>query len=200
MFAGRTAQERRAERRSQLIAAALDVYGAKGYRASTVKAVCEAAGLTERYFYESFSNSEDLLCACFQIGADALLRQVRDAALGQQGDRLGQVRASLVVYLDQLREEPASARVFLIEMPSVSVRTDKLVSDNLDRFGALLTELMRPSGMPAIPSQRLLVRGIIGGGLHVAQAWIVGGYVEPRDEVVEVILRLYALVGATRPG
>lgn len=39
-----------------------------GYRNATVKAVCEAAGLTERYFYESFSNSEELLVASFQGG------------------------------------------------------------------------------------------------------------------------------------
>jgi AcrR family transcriptional regulator len=40
--------ERRAQRRSQLIAAAIQVYGEIGYRQATVKAVCEAAGLTER--------------------------------------------------------------------------------------------------------------------------------------------------------
>ena len=193
MFAGRTAEERRAARRSRLLTAAREVYGVRGYQASTVKAVCEAAGLTERYFYESFGNSEDLLCACFQQGADVLLRRVRDAAAASEGDR---VRASLIVYLDQLRVDPALARVFLIEMSSVSARTDRLVSVNLDRFGALLVELMRGPDAPGPSPPRLLVRGAIGGGLHVAQAWIDGGYAEPRDDVVEVIVRLYALVKA----
>lgn len=62
-YRGADADERRAQRRDQLIAAAVQVYGERGYQNATVKAVCEAAGLTERYFYESFANSEALLLA-----------------------------------------------------------------------------------------------------------------------------------------
>ncbi len=193
LFAGRTADERRADRRAQLIAAAARVYGDRGYRNATVKAVCDAAGLTERYFYESFRNSEDLLCACFQQGADALLADVREAGAAQGGPPLARARAGVLVYLQHLREEPAPARVYLIEMSSVSARTDQLVSDNLDRFGALLVELFWGDATEAVSP--LLVRGVIGGGLHVAQAWISDGYAEPIETVAATILRLYALVG-----
>lgn len=48
-YRGVSQDERRAQRRSQLIGAAIQVYGERGYRQATVKAVCEAAGLTERY-------------------------------------------------------------------------------------------------------------------------------------------------------
>ena len=193
-FAGRTAEERRLERRGQLINAGNRVYGERGYRNATVKAVCDAANLTERYFYESFVNSEDLLCACFQEGADALLAQVRAAASADGGGPLDRARAGVRVYLKDLRHDPASARVFLIEMSSVSPRADHLVSENLDRFAALLVEILADGGSSLAPSP-LLVRGAIGGGLHIAQAWISDGYAEPIDVVADTILRLYALVG-----
>src|SRR4029079_8561538 len=64
-YAGLSAEERREARRERLIEGAIRAYGELGYRNTTVKAVCEAAGLTERYFYESFANSEALLVAAF---------------------------------------------------------------------------------------------------------------------------------------
>ncbi len=42
-YRGAEAEERRAQRRVQLIAAAVQVYGERGYQNATVKAVCEAA-------------------------------------------------------------------------------------------------------------------------------------------------------------
>ena len=133
---GKTVEERRSERWRRLIEAAVKVYGERGYRNSTVKAVCDAAGLTERYFYESFSNSEDLLCACFQEAADRLLMRVRRAGLQGGGAPMERVRAGVLEYLRHLQAEPAAARVFLIEMSSVSARADALVSASLDRFAA----------------------------------------------------------------
>ncbi len=53
---------------------------AEGYRHATAKAVCAAAGLTERYFYESFANGEELLRHCFLAVEDDLLRRNRAAA------------------------------------------------------------------------------------------------------------------------
>ena len=193
-FAGKTAEERRIARRGQLVRAAAAVYGERGYRNATVKAVCDAAGLTERYFYESFANSEDLLCACFQEGADRLLADVRAAGIADGGAPLERARAGVLVYLEHLRAYPMVAQIFLLEMSSVSARTDRLVSENLDRFGALLVEIFRrdESGRP----DPLLVRGVVGGGLHVAQAWVAGGYAQPVHAVTDAILQLYRLVGA----
>src|SRR5262245_62037730 len=65
-YGGHSAEERRLARRERLIEAAIRVYGKVGYRTATVKAVCEAAELTERYFYESFASSEALLIAAFE--------------------------------------------------------------------------------------------------------------------------------------
>src|ERR1700756_1772150 len=72
-YAGLSADERRLARRERLIEGAIRAYGEVGYRNTTVKAVCEAAGLTERYFYESFANSEALLVAAFETVSHRLI-------------------------------------------------------------------------------------------------------------------------------
>ncbi len=79
-YAGQSAEARALARRDRLIEAAVGVYGAQGYRNATVKAVCEAAGLTERYFYESFDNSEALLVAAFDRVAHWVITQDRRAS------------------------------------------------------------------------------------------------------------------------
>ncbi len=170
--------------------AALSVYGATGFRTASVKAVCIKAGLTERYFYESFSSGEDLLKQCFQQVNRALILRMREAAVHDERTPLERTRAALLVYFQQIRQNPAGARVFLIEMASVSAATEALVSQSLDEFGMLLLEALAVD----TPTSPLLLRGVIGGGLHIARAWVDTGYAESVDNVADVALRLYALL------
>ena len=104
------------------------------------------------------------------------------------------VRAGVLEYLVHLQNEPAGARVFLIEMSSVSARADALVSTSLDRFAALLVDFLASGSGPHIEPPQLLLRGAIGGGLHVAQAWTARGYAEPIGSVADIILQIYGLV------
>ena len=194
-WGAKTACERRTERRAQIMRAALKVYGDAGYRNASVKAVCDEAGLTERYFYESFANSELLLQACFAAVTRDLLDRMREAARHHGGTPLEQVRAALLIYLAYLQGSPAAARVFLLEMSGVSPGTDAIVSASLDAFGELLIDVLRPHG-GAEPGAHLLLRGVVGGGLHIAQAWIFSGCAESIETVAGAALRLYALMDA----
>jgi AcrR family transcriptional regulator len=56
-----SADERRAERRSNLKEACLDLIGEAGVVPITAEGVSGRAGLTKRYFYESFSDRDALL-------------------------------------------------------------------------------------------------------------------------------------------
>ena len=47
------------------IEAGIELFGTRGYANTPVKAICEEAGLTERYFYEAFDDREDLLDEIF---------------------------------------------------------------------------------------------------------------------------------------
>ncbi|MEU0458901.1 helix-turn-helix domain-containing protein, partial [Streptomyces sp. NPDC006129] len=63
-YGGKTAEERQAERRRRFLDAALHLFGdTPGFRATTVAALSEAAGLSTRQFYEEFRTLEDVLAA-----------------------------------------------------------------------------------------------------------------------------------------
>jgi AcrR family transcriptional regulator len=179
--------ERRAQRRSQLIAAAIEVYGERGYRQATVKAVCEAAGLTERYFYESFANSEDLLIASYNAVTYAVFGAIRNAAAAAGSDRVERARAMLRAYFAALQREPRSARVFLVEIRGVSRAVDKAFDASLRAIGA---EIGRLSGAEADGADPLLQAGIVGGVIHIALRWIEDDYTPDIDSVTDSAMRL----------
>jgi AcrR family transcriptional regulator len=62
-FKGVSADERRLDRRNRLVAAAFEIAGTEGAGALGVGRVCLAAGLTKRYFYESFASLAELQSA-----------------------------------------------------------------------------------------------------------------------------------------
>ena len=153
------------------------------------------AGLTERYFYESFINGEDLLKQCFLAVNRVLIVRMREAAVEDGRPPVERIRSALLVYFQQIKNNPASARVFLIEMASVSEATEALISQSLDEFGALLMDVFGNT----CPLSSLLLRGVIGGGLHIARAWVGTGYAESVDSVADAALQLYSLMAPAMP-
>lgn len=190
-YKGSTADERRARRREQFIMAAVEVYGERGYRQATVKSVCDAAGLTERYFYESFPNSEALLIASFRAVTDHLFEGVaRAGAASDHADGYERVRAMLTAYYEGLKRSPAPARVFLVEISGVSAEMDRELQNSLSDLGGLIEQTLYPGKAAERPSDELLMMGIVGGIIHIALQWIGQGYVRPVSEVAATALRL----------
>jgi AcrR family transcriptional regulator len=183
--------ERRAQRRQQLIQAAIAVYGERGFRQATVKSVCEAAGLTERYFYESFANSEELLIASYNAVTFAALHDMVEAARAAGPDRTAQGRAMLRSYFEALQREPRSARVFLVEIRGVSRAVDKAFDASLRAIAGQVGQLF---GTADAWADGVLQAGVVGGVIHIALRWIEDGYEPGLDAVTDAALRLGAVL------
>jgi AcrR family transcriptional regulator len=194
-YRGIPQDERRAQRRAQLIEAGVAVYGERGYRQATVKAVCESASLTERYFYESFANSEELLIACFESVTYAVLEEILDAARQAGRSRPARARAMLHAYFAALQREPRSARVFLVEIRGVSRAVDKSFDTALRAIGEEVARIVAP---PDAPSDPLLQAGIVGGVIHIALRWIEDDYTPDIERVTDSALRLGMVLARPR--
>jgi len=191
-YRGQSQEQRRAERRSRLVAGAIAVYGERGYHQATVKAVCEAAGLTERYFYESFANSEALLIDSYNTVTYGVLGEIVRAGEAAGRGRVARSRAMLQAYFAALQREPQSARVFLVEIRGVSRAVDQAFDASLRAIGH---EVARVLGSAAADDE-LLQAGVIGGVIHIALRWIEDGYEPPIGRAVETALRLGTALAA----
>lgn len=193
-YRGQSQEQRRSERRSRLIAGAIAVYGERGYQQATVKAVCEAAGLTERYFYESFANSEALLIDSYNAVTYSVLGEILRAGETAGRSPALRSRAMLLAYFAALQREPQSARVFLVEIRGVSRAVDLAFEASLRTIGREVARLLAPDAL----EDELLQAGVIGGVIHIAMRWIEGGYQPPIDTAVDTALRLGTVL-ATPP-
>src|ERR1700726_5192375 len=79
-FKGISADVRRLDRRNRVVEAAYEIAGTEGAGALGVGRVCLAAGLTKRYFYESFASLSELQSA------------VVDHAIAAMSERVGPFR------------------------------------------------------------------------------------------------------------
>lgn len=189
VYGGQSAEARAEQRRARLIEAAVKVYGAQGYRNATVKAVCEAAGLTERYFYESFENSEALLIAAFDHVAHEVLRDLDLVRAAHQQSSDEAARALLRTYYQILKDEPDGARLFVLEIARVGPAVDEVLVAWMDEFGELLARAMAPA-RAATRAGALTRAGVAGAVVQIAKIWIRGGYQEDVFAVAEDALRL----------
>src|SRR5258706_5852322 len=93
-YGGVSATERIAARRERLIDAGLDLFGTRGFASTGIKDICRHAGLTDRYFYESFNGSEELFVEVFDRVASEIFNLVMRSLGAAEPDPESQVRAA----------------------------------------------------------------------------------------------------------
>jgi AcrR family transcriptional regulator len=114
-WAGTTLADRRAVRRQQLLAVGLDLLGTHGSGAVTVRSVCRAAGLTDRYFYENFAGREELLLAVYDSVAAEAQHAIMAAVAASSTEQSALARAAVEGFLSVLADDPRKGRVLLLE-------------------------------------------------------------------------------------
>jgi AcrR family transcriptional regulator len=190
-YAGHSADERRLARRERLIEGAIRAYGEMGYRNTTVKAVCEAAGLTERYFYESFENSEALLIAAFDTISRRLFAYLEEIRRGSSsGTPDERCLAVLRAYYQALKDDPGAARVFVVEIARVGPSVDDVWAGLLHEFSELLWRTVVTDGNVRRAPSELLRAGVVGAVVQIAKVWIRSGFARRVGAVAADALRI----------
>jgi AcrR family transcriptional regulator len=187
-YRGASLNQRRASRRQQLLQAGIDLFGTRGYHAVTVREICAAAGLTERYFYESFRDREQLFGAVYEHLNTQLAQKLAAAVAGAGGDLELMARRGLRAYFEQTRDDPKGARIMLIEHFGLSADMDRLSRRTAIGFVEMLRQTLAPR---LLGSRRreldpdLLATGLVGGVIFSAMRWVLSGYQQPLDAVVD---------------
>lgn len=204
-------QDRVAQRRALLLVAALEAFGTRGYHAVTVREICAGAGLTERYFYESFKSLEALFSALY-LQLNGQLKQATLAALiaanagssaSDSSSRIDVLAgAALRVLLEFIRDDPRRARVMLIDAISISHDVQQ-ISGQITREYMELTRRFIDQLFPDAASRGvdldLIASGLLGSNIHIATHWVREGLKTPFDVVLRNCLAIYQALGAYWP-
>lgn len=194
-YAGESQLERVARRRLQFLDAGLQVFGTTGYRTATVRQLCRQAELTDRYFYESFENTEDLLVAVYEREFDHLQQAVLAALADEAALRDPMVaveRALNAVF--EMASEPRVARVCWLEVLGVSDRVNSVYTRNIERFAAMVVAFARRQFSTEDIDEtesRMLGIAMIGAVSQPIAHWLLGGYREDRAKLVAATSRVF---------
>jgi len=193
LYGGQSAAQRKAERKAQLLAAGLDLIGTEGWSATTVRGVCTRAGLTSRFFYESFKNLEDLAVAVFDQVIEETTAQVLEALSAAPEDPREKARAAIAAFVRTLTDDPRKARVVFVE----ALGNDALLARRqatMSAFAQLIAAEGRASYAPSASGSsffNLTARMLVGGLAELMITWLNGDIEMDRDELTEDCVSLF---------
>ncbi|MET9258505.1 TetR family transcriptional regulator [Amycolatopsis sp. NPDC004079] len=184
-WAGTTLDDRKAQRRAQLLAAGLDLLGSHGSAAVSVRAVCRSAKLTERYFYESFADRESLVAAVYEDVGDQARQALADAVSGEAdpGRRAGR---AVTAFVELVLDDPRKGRVLLL----APLTDPALTSRGLHLLPAFATLVGEQLSHGDETGRQLVAIGLVGALSNVFIAYLDGTLKVSRERLVEHCVKL----------
>lgn len=188
-YAGKSAEERRSERRQALLSAARELWREHGWSGVTMRAVCSRARLTDRYFYQNFADRDALLVAVAEQERDATLGLILGAIAPHADDSpFEQLRAALAAVVGHIARDPSSAQILFGGHQSNAV-LGAFRRDTIQVMVNFLVELARPYLLPTAREDEFRVNVLlgIGGFVETVAAWRAGIVEVEVDELVEML-------------
>jgi AcrR family transcriptional regulator len=185
-YRGVTADDRIATRREALIDAALEVFAAEGWAGLSARRVCEQAGLTRRYFYESFDDIDALLGALFDRITSEVTAAVRAAAAQGAASRAELVRRAVSAGLDVVASPPSKGRFLAVAQTAGSTIAEHRAR-SIDDLAMIVEAALATGddGRPVRPGEARVTAIIcVGAILSIIDSWLAHEVDLTREEVV----------------
>ena len=183
-YRGVEAADRLAERRARLLEAGLTILGTDADPSElTVRGVCKQAGVTARYFYESFNDKDDLVGEVYDwvIADIAASTQSAVAAAPPRGEN----RAAMANIARTIADDPRVGRLLFNSQLANSVLVRKR-----KEAGGLLTRLYGSDvgsalGVRESEQGKAIAHFAVAGVAQVFSAWLDGAVALDADQLVD---------------
>jgi AcrR family transcriptional regulator len=192
-FKGVSADDRRIDRRNRLVGAAFQIAGTEGAGALGVGRVCLAAGLTKRYFYESFASLAELRSAVVDHAVAVMSERVDPFRPTGPG---GPPQAWLEAFVGALVDDECLARVLLVETHGGALSPFRHQIIDV----AIAGMAPRDSDAQADLRARLVAYAQIGTLSELCLAWHQKKLVMDRATLVDVLADLFVRIDGARSG
>jgi AcrR family transcriptional regulator len=166
-------EDRQAVRHGELIAAGVQLLGDARGPALTVRAACRAAGLTERYFYESFADRDEFVRAVY----DDVCARAMSALMSASTPREAVER-----FVALMVDDPVRGRVLLLA-PTVEPVLTRSGAEWMPNFIELLQHKLTRISDPV--RQSMAATGLIGGLTALFTAYLNGRLAATRTQFID---------------
>jgi AcrR family transcriptional regulator len=191
LWGGTTLADRRAGRREKLLAAGLDLLGTDEAGGVSVRAVCRRAQLTERYFYESYSDRDALVVAVYDEVAAETQRVLIEATAGLE-EQEAVARAAVEAMVGLILDDPRKGRVLLL----APITEPRLAGRGMRFIPAVIDMVREHLSRDASEQDRAMIAtGLIGALMGLFHGFLAGTLDGvTREQFVEHCVKLLVTV------
>ena len=186
-YGGLSEEQRVAERRQRFLDAGLEIFGTIGIRGATVRLLCKEASLTERYFYESFKDSEDLFAAVYETQSVKMQAFLVESIQHLPQQLNPRIHAALDRFFTFMRDEKV-VRVLLLESMVGSQTLMEKHHATIKQYFELAADLILADNNEYNLSRDLalhIAAAINGATTSMAAIWMLDNYRSPQEQLVE---------------
>lgn len=200
-YGGVSSEARDVMRREALVAAGIELFGAAGYAATTIEALCSEASVSTRDFYSYFKTKEDLMLAVY----DRVIAQTMESvgarvaqAFERDDDLPGVIRAGVGAFAEAMVEDERWGRINFIEVVGVSPRVESRRREVIGDFGrivaAISEALAERDGIDMAAFSSVHSVALVGAVHETLTDWVTGGDRPPLDQTVDALVEIFAAV------
>lgn len=169
-----------------------------GVRDDLERALVAGAGLNERYFYESFGSTQDVLLAVYDQVIAELTASIVAAIEASRDDTRAKTRAAIAAAVELLTDDSRKTRVLFVEPLTAPVLNSRRAEVARTFVALIVGEAQRFYG-PATASRvgawgNLAAAHLLGGLAETMTAWLRGDLPITRDELIDRSTDLFVLV------
>lgn len=159
-------------KKRRIMTAIAELTAEQGYEATKIGDIVRRAGVARKTLYDNFEGKEEVFLAAFDAAFDEAMRRIEESCAEVEGDWEEKLQAGLDAFLRYVAEEPALARMCMIEALSATPAATERYENAMQRFVELTKRIVpHDEGLPDTIEETLV------GGV----AWIVYQQIR-RDE------------------
>jgi AcrR family transcriptional regulator len=179
----------RGARRTQLLAAAQEVFVAQGYHAAAMDDIAERAGVSKPVLYQHFPGKLDLYLALLDQASAALLDDVHRALESTHDNKL-RVAATVAAYFRYVEDDAGAFRlVFESDLTSEAAVRERVERMNAACASAVSELIAEDAGLDREEAM-LLAMALVGMAQVSARYWLASAGSIPRDAAATLVSTL----------
>lgn len=172
----------------------------QGYEATKISDIVRRAKVARKTLYDNFEGKEEVFLAAFDAARDEAVERVEASCVEAEGGWQERLEAGLAAYLEFVAEQPALARMCMIEAFSATPTTTRRYEEAMQVFVGLAREqLPRDQRLPETIDETL-----IGGVAWIVYRQIRRGETERAaellPELVEFVSSPFLAAGLAKSG
>lgn len=176
----------RNQKQTLLLDSAAEAFASKGYHQTSIRDICEGAGVATGTYYLYFQNKEQSCLALIQMLYSEVLEEVVKARTPERNipDKL---RRSIEVALKVFARNQKLAKIALIQAPGAHPDFDRRLMEIHKTLASLVQQdLDEAIEAGAIPPQDTYVvaRALVGGLYEVVISWLREGKPDSIEEAI----------------